>query len=86
MPFVDVLLFLEGFIIIKKGGNLSITTTNKNEDIMNDIYKTAIIHYEYISIEIFHRRYLQCTSFSSMYLSVGGKDIFLLEKMSFIKR
>ena len=86
MPFVDVLLFLEGFIIIKKGGNLSITTTNKNEDIMNDIYKTAIIHYEYISFEIFHRRYLQCTSFSHMYLSVGGKDIFLLEKMSFIKR
>ena len=38
MPFVDVLLFLEGFIIIKKGGNLSITTTNKNKDIMNDIY------------------------------------------------
>ena len=34
MPFVDVLLFLEGFIIIKKGGNLSITTTNKTEDIM----------------------------------------------------
>ena len=88
MPFVDVLLFLEGFIIIKKGGNLSITTTNKNEDIMNDIYmdKTAIIHYEYISFEIFHRRYLQCTSFSHMYLSVGKKDIFLLEKMSFIKR
>ena len=84
MPFVDVLLFLEGFIIIKKGGNLSITTTNKNKDIMND--KTAIIHYEYISFEIFHRRYLQCTSFSHMYLSVGGKDIFLLEKMSFIKR
>ena len=83
MPFVDVLLFLEGFIIIKKGGNLSITTTNKNEDIMNE---TAIIHYEYISFEIFHRRYLQCTSFSHMYLSVGGKDIFLLEKMSFIKR
>ena len=81
MPFVDVLLFLEGFIIIKKGGNLSITTTNKNEDIMNDI-----IHYEYISFEIFHRRYLQCTSFSHMYLSVGGKDIFLLENMSFIKR
>ena len=38
MPFAYVLLFLEGFIIIKKGGNLSITTTNKNEDIMNDIY------------------------------------------------
>ena len=84
MPFVDVLLFLEGFIIIKKGGNLSITTTNKNEDIMND--KTAIIHYEYISFEIFHRRYLQCTSFSHMYFSVGGKDIFLLGKLSFIKR
>ena len=45
MPFVDVLLFLEGFIIIKKGGNLSITTTNKNEDIMNDTLSMSDIYH-----------------------------------------